>query len=247
MPLPDDANTMTGGCSCGAVRYRIAVPPLDSRPLSPLAPPSDNVRLPQVLTCHCNDCRRATGSFLPVSVIDLGAPMLTVSAMSPASETTVVSGRILDVMADDYDAEKADAERPPYVPAVDVLRATRESETWVRFFHSRNCGADWSRSFCGRCGTQLCYHFQLRPEWCPDGKGPEGWQDVFHLYLGTIDREFHDKQWLDPDVELHFKYGTLMSKSTSATAAGLRHVPKMMELAAAQGVVGEDELKKLGA
>lgn len=242
MTLPDSANTITGGCSCGAIRYRIAIPPLSSRLLSPLAPPSANVRLPQVLTCHCNDCRRITGSFLPVAVIDLAAPMLTVSAMSPASETTLVSGRILDVLKDDYDAEKADSERPPYVPAVDVLRATRESDTWLRFFHSAKCGEDFSRSFCGRCGTQLCYHFQLRRGAAQSNE----WKDVFHLYLGTIDREFHDKGWLVPDAEIHFKYGTQMSKSTSATAVGLRDVPKMQELAAVQGVVSEEELKELG-
>jgi len=37
-------NTRTGGCSCGAVRYRIGMPPL------------------WVAHCHCSMCRRAQGA-----------------------------------------------------------------------------------------------------------------------------------------------------------------------------------------
>ncbi|KAH6871788.1 hypothetical protein B0T10DRAFT_500189 [Thelonectria olida] len=247
MPLPDEANTITGGCSCGAIRYRIAIPPLESRHFSPMAPPSENSRLPQVMTCHCNDCRRATSTFLAIAVIDLSAPMLTVSAMSPTSESTIASGRMLDVMAEGYDVQKADSERPPYLPAMDVLRATDESKSWVRFFHSATCGPEFSRSFCGRCGTHLCYHLKLQPEWCHNGKLPEDWQDSFHIYLGSIDREFLDEDWLVPSIELNFKYGTHFTKTTSATAVGLRHVPKVMGLSEEEGIVEEEELTRFRA
>jgi len=37
-------NTRTGGCSCGAVRYRVGMPPL------------------WVAHCHCSMCRRAQGA-----------------------------------------------------------------------------------------------------------------------------------------------------------------------------------------
>ena len=39
-----DHDTLTGGCFCGAIRYRGAGPP------------------DQVLVCHCPDCRRAVGA-----------------------------------------------------------------------------------------------------------------------------------------------------------------------------------------
>ncbi|KAH7145405.1 hypothetical protein B0J13DRAFT_474060 [Dactylonectria estremocensis] len=243
MGLPDEENIVTGGCSCGAIRYRLAVPAIQDRPPHPFSPPSSGVRLPQALTCHCNDCRRITGSFLAVGVIDIPAPMLTVSAISPASESTIVSGRILDVLADGYDAEHADASRPPYFLATDVFRATQESKTWLRFFHSVKSGPEMSRSFCGRCGTPLCFHFHLLPEFCHDGKMPENFADFFHVNLGTVDRKFLDLDWFVPTVEVFFKNGTPFSKMVSATAKGLKDVTKMQEF---DGVVGEEELEELG-
>jgi hypothetical protein len=42
---------MEGGCSCGAVRYRIGVPPLF------------------VHCCHCRNCQRHTGSAFVVNVL----------------------------------------------------------------------------------------------------------------------------------------------------------------------------------
>ncbi|RKK76817.1 hypothetical protein BFJ69_g6766 [Fusarium oxysporum] len=153
--------------------------------------------------------------------------MLTVSAMSPSSESDIISGRILDVLADDYDAAKADADRPPYVPAMDNLRATGETKTWLRFFHSVKCSLDVSRSFCGRCGNAAL---------------PDGWRDSFHLYLGTLDREFLEKDWFNPDSEVNFKHGTPLSRCVSATAKGLKDLPKMQEF---DGQATEEELATL--
>ncbi|KAJ4322379.1 hypothetical protein N0V84_004850 [Fusarium piperis] len=244
MPLPDDPATVTGGCSCGAIRYRIAIPRLEDRPLHPMAPPSSNTRLPNAITCHCNDCRRSTGSFLPLGVADIPATMLTVSSISPSSETTIVSGRFLDVLADDYDAEKADADRPPYVPGTQSLLAGEESKTWIRFYHTISCGRACSRSFCGRCGTPVCYHFKLLPEFCHDGVVPKDFEDVFHICLGTMDREFLEKGWFTPDTEVNFKFGTSFGKCVSATAKGLKEIPKVQEF---DGEVTQEELDKLAA
>ncbi|KAF5988824.1 hypothetical protein FBULB1_1282 [Fusarium bulbicola] len=242
MPLPNEAVKVTGGCSCGAVRYRIDVPALEDRPLNPLTPPAFGIKLPGAMTCHCNDCRRSTSSFLAVGILDIPAPMLTVSAISPSSESDIVSGRILNVLSDDYDTAKADEDRPLYIPAMDVLRATGETKTWLRFFHSVKCTSDVSRSFCGRCGTQLCFHFKLEPKYCADGKLPLGWRDSFHLYLGTLDREFLEKDWFNPHNEGMFKHGTLLSRCVSATANGLKDLPKMQEF---DGQVTEEELATL--
>ncbi|RSL56255.1 hypothetical protein CEP53_006848 [Fusarium sp. AF-6] len=242
MALPDDANTVTGGCSCGAIRYRIAIPRLEDRPLHPMTPPSSNIRLPQAITCHCNDCRRSTGAFLSPAMVDIPAPMLTVSSISPSSESTIVSGRFLDVLADDYDAEKADADRPPYVPGTKSFLAGEESKTWIRFYHSTTCGKGLSRSFCGRCGTPICFHFKLIPEYCHEGNIPKDFEDLFHIYLGTVDREFLDKEWFIPDMEVNFKFGITFGKAVSATAKGLKGVPKVQEF---DGEVSKEELEKL--
>ncbi|KAF4976033.1 hypothetical protein FZEAL_7251 [Fusarium zealandicum] len=219
MPLPNDSVTVTGGCSCGAIRYRIAVPRLEDRPLQPMSPPAQELRLPYTLTCHCNDCRRATGSFLAVGVTEIPSPMLTVSAIPLSSESTIVSGRILDVQSDNYSAQKADADRG-------------------------DCGPDRSRSFCGRCGSQLCYHFELKAEYCYGGKMPGGWQDAFRIYLGSLDREFLETDWFAPAAESHFKYGTPLSRCVSATAKGLKGVYKMQVFDEA---VTEEELAQLRA
>lgn len=197
MPLPDHPVTLTGGCSCGAIRYRIAVPDLSSRPYIPFSPPKPNMRMPCPMSCHCNDCRRASASLLPLLILQTPSNMASVSVLAQPDEATHHSGRILDAVAGDFDQAAADAQRPPYEPAIDVLRATDENKkekTWLRFWHSVECGTRFSRSFCGRCGTQVCYHFALRPEFCFDGKLPDGWADFFDFNVGTLDREALDEE-----------------------------------------------------
>ncbi|KAI9158621.1 hypothetical protein HJFPF1_06619 [Paramyrothecium foliicola] len=245
MPLPDTSLDITGGCSCGAVRYLIAISEVSSRIPNPFTPSEYGICMPSVIACHCNDCRRATGSGLPNVIIQIPAPLITVSAMSPSSaeESHQNSGRILDVLSPGYDAAAADASRPPYVPATDLLRALPGTEkTWLRFFHSGNCGASKSRSFCGRCGTQVCYHLELTPEHTYNGVMPNGWSDLFDVYLGSVDRQFLEKDWLLPACDLQFKHGTPLSKQVSATAKIFKDIPKMQEW---DDVVVEEELAEL--
>ncbi|KAH7320052.1 hypothetical protein B0I35DRAFT_408775 [Stachybotrys elegans] len=243
MPFPDSALTFTGGCSCGAVRYRVALPELSSRALSPFEPPEHNTRTPIVMACHCNDCRRATASVLAPLMIQIPSPVLTVSVLSPGeSEPPEASGRFVDALAPDYDAEAADASRPPYRPAMDVLRADGKAKGWLRFFHSEECGLTKSRAFCGRCGTQVSYHLALIPEYCHDDKLPADYSDIFDINLGTVDREFLDKDWFTPAHEVHFKLGTRLGRMVSATAMPLKEVPKLQEY---DEVVGDEELAEL--
>lgn len=46
-----DANGVTGGCLCGAVRYRLQ-PPLRS-----------------VVACHCGQCRRTSGNYVSATAV----------------------------------------------------------------------------------------------------------------------------------------------------------------------------------
>jgi len=246
MPLPDHPFLLTGGCSCGAIRYRIQVPQTSDRPPVPWVPPESKLTLPSSITCHCNDCRRASASILAAGVLQIPGPMLTVSALSPSeSEPEYHTGRILDVMDDAYDAAVADSQRPPYLPATDVLRAAGEQKTWLRFFHSFNCGPNAGRGFCGRCGTPLSYHFRLIPSMVHGGKLPDGWVDIFDIYLGSIDKEFLAKDWLLPTSEINFKHGSLLSRTVSATARDLKGLLKMQGLLPGEGLVDQAELEHL--
>lgn len=249
MPLPDEAITLTGGCSCGVIRYRIVIPEISSRPSTPFAPREAGMSVPYTTACHCNDCRRATASCLPLGCLQVPGPMISVSIMGRSGpDSNIVSGRILDVMDEKYDAVQADAERPDYQPAVDVFRAQKAEEsgkTWLRFFHSFDCGMNFSRSFCGRCGTPVCFHIGLKPEWCDGRKLPDGWSDIFDIYTGSVDRVFLDKDWLFPQSEVNFQHGTLFSKTVSATAKYLKHLPKAQAFSEKEDKASENELAKL--
>src|SRR5512142_470016 len=85
MPLSEASFTLNGGCNCGAVRYRIAVPPLADRPVHysyPAAAASDPAtpRLPVSVTDHCNSCRSATASILPAWLL-VPRAMVTISCL----------------------------------------------------------------------------------------------------------------------------------------------------------------------
>lgn len=62
--------TATGGCLCGGVRFEVA------EPLGPAA------------ICHCQDCRRITGSAFNVSVA-VSAPVFTVTRGAPSAFAAV--------------------------------------------------------------------------------------------------------------------------------------------------------------
>lgn len=259
MPLPSHPVNLTGGCSCGAIRYRIAVPESSSRPPVPFFP-DDADPMPYPMSCHCNDCRRATGSLLPVTFLACPAHVVTVSVLeeSPDDEGNRQQqqqhgGRFVDVLAEGYDQDATDAKRPPYLPALDVLRAAGTStqdngkkKTWLRFYHSKSCTPTASRTFCGRCGTNVAFHMALEPWFCTGGKLPDGFSDVIDINGGTFDRDVLDQDgWLDPGTELNFKSGTALGRKVAASANGMRHAPKMYGVVAAEGVATKEELERL--
>ncbi|KAF1969706.1 hypothetical protein BU23DRAFT_582460 [Bimuria novae-zelandiae CBS 107.79] len=86
MPLHDEALNVEGGCNCGAVHYKVAIPALAQRLPRPLAPADAPVPLPFIALDHCNDCRRTTGSLLP-ALLCAPIDMCFVSLVAASSAT----------------------------------------------------------------------------------------------------------------------------------------------------------------
>ncbi|ROT42436.1 hypothetical protein SODALDRAFT_303735 [Sodiomyces alkalinus F11] len=165
---------------------------------------------------------------------------MTVSAL-PRSESEEsdpsrgITGRILDRPLTEAEAQAPDADRPTYIPALDVLRPglPGSRDTWLRFFHSYMCDRDIaSRAFCARCGCPLGFHFRPRPEWFGGEEvfcRPDGWEDIIDVALGTIDRHWLDREdWLAIDHELNWKEALQWCKrdSVRGRAQGTRRHPE---------------------
>ncbi|GJN72349.1 hypothetical protein PLICBS_006421 [Purpureocillium lilacinum] len=239
MPLPDQAFTITGGCNCGSVRYRIAVPSLADRPPAfTLGADTDRPgapRVPHVVSCHCSDCRAASGQPSMAAIV-AAAHMVTVSALSLSAEDAAaqaITGRVVDKPTSEGEVAAADASpsRPAYVPAVDVLRpgAPRSHGTTLRFFHAYMCdGEVASRSFCVRCGGPVAFHYRPKAEWLGATwfRPPHGWDDVVDVLLGTVDAHVLDRDdWLAVEHELFWKeaLGWVKRERVSGTRGVSRH------------------------
>lgn len=139
MPLLSEALTITGGCNCRNIVYRISIPPLKERPLHPNYDKSSSftpVHQPFIFTDHCNDCRRATGSILPAWI---SGPLEYISVK----------------LSGDSDSED-------WMPAEHVLKGkNRLNEGHLSFFNS---SPGRYRSFCTSCGTNLAYWEEQLPE-----------------------------------------------------------------------------------
>ncbi len=201
MPLPDHPFIVHGGCNCRAIRYKISIPAVVSRPLNPYYVDGNNegFRVPMVAIDHCNDCRRATGSVLPIW---FATPIAYVtSSVIPRSAP-----------AAQLDAAKAGADeaRGQWLPAEDVFQsggpASRDS--FLTFYESSE---NRTRSFCSRCGTYLAYRIQPTIE---------GWPDMIDILLGTVDREFLNEEWLTPERQMWWDCGLDWVRKFATIGAG---------------------------
>ena len=177
MPLNDDALTVEGGCNCGAIRFKIDIPAVSERPLHFSGGSEQHeapVRLPMIVIDHCNDCRRATGSILPFWICTPIA-MLSASCVMRSS-------------AGHRPSAQTTSTNQKWIPAKDIFEPCIASEeTFITFYESSE---GRRRSFCGRCGTNLAY--SIFPT-------PEGWPEMLDIVLGTIDREYLEKDNLAPE------------------------------------------------
>ncbi|ETI24192.1 hypothetical protein G647_03561 [Cladophialophora carrionii CBS 160.54] len=199
MPLPKDPLTLHGGCNCGSIRYRVSVPEHSDRPVAPYHSGEINTekmedmpRIPFVLLDHCNDCRRATASVLPMCLV---TEMKTV-------EVSVLSN---DALQQPPPIDDTAREWQPLASVVDAFEdgsnmVSASNSTLGHYISS----PDRHRWFCGRCGTPLAYSVTYSAY-------PEPWKAaaapcMFDIWLGTLDRDCLEQEWLRPDhaVWCHF-------------------------------------------
>ena len=120
---------LSGGCSCGEVRYRLSSPPMF------------------VHCCHCRDCQRATGSAFVMNAL-IETDRITIECGTPrATEGPTASGRPHDIyrcpachtaLWSDYGRRRAlrfvrvGTLDDPAALAPDIHIFTRSKLPWVR-------------------------------------------------------------------------------------------------------------------
>lgn len=184
MGLPSTAIEFQGGCNCQAIRYKVSLPIFSERPSNPYRDPGADIgdlRLPMVAIDHCNDCRRATGSIIPMW---LCAHLPTVSVK--------FTSRLDEAAGFDQDA---------WLPASTVFDPANgmDKTTFLAFYKSSE---GRTRSFCGRCGTNISYCMDagsIPTEW--------GWPETLDIPLGTIDRQHLEEEWFKPERQLWCEVG----------------------------------------
>jgi hypothetical protein len=191
MPLPVEALRVEGGCNCGAIRYRVAIPAQAERPLHPLAPTGAPVPMPFLVLDHCNDCRRATGSVLPAW---LCAPldMCSVSLVAASSATLAPKAAAREGQAKEQNGL--------WTPAGAVFTSTHAPATTANedhFLTSYESSHERWRWFCVRCGTNVGYTAAM----------PAGFPSMLDITLGSVDRRYLDGGALVPERHLWWDYG----------------------------------------
>lgn len=184
--LPDAATTLRGGCGCGAVRYTMRIPDLASRPIFLKAGDSKgqgDLRYPLMLVCHCNDCRRATGS------LTSPATMCPVIYITFSLLKRPVDGHDVGVIAEGK-VQRLDVDAANAVKQTDATR-----QTYLQHYQSPT-QKPVNRTFCGRCGTPTgnCY-YPLPGPFLPS----------FDILLGTLDRD--DLEKVRPDRHFWWESG----------------------------------------
>ena len=69
---------LTGGCQCGAVRYRLEQPPL------------------KTYICHCRECQKQSASAFGISVLAQGATITIMQGQLKTWQRPTDSGRVLE-------------------------------------------------------------------------------------------------------------------------------------------------------
>jgi hypothetical protein len=191
--LPPTVIALDGGCLCRAVRYKVNIPDISSRPLAPGAAPTPAptpsgtfepiaTRLPLIELDHCTSCRVAAGSIIQSWIV---CPKSWV-------EWKLISRT---------DSKDEDSNKPALKPKEEEYASYNTTEiiepsptllksTYISHFMSSE---NVHRAFCSRCGTSLSYYFSgPRPGWTLPERN-------FDVALGTLDKECLEMEGVRPE------------------------------------------------
>ncbi|KAJ8066069.1 hypothetical protein OCU04_005161 [Sclerotinia nivalis] len=221
MPLPSTPLTIHGGCNCRTLHYRLQIPQVSERPLYPYCckaqsasqsesksgdeykdESGEEVRLPMIAIDLCNDCRRATGSILPIWIC---CPMdyIWLCVSDGDSYQEVGAGEVKghgDVSEERGDKGGNESEeknrKETWVKATSVFLPSNPSDPASpqppSSLGTYSSSTLRTRYWCNKCGTHLAY--RVHPM-------PAGWPEMLDILLGTIDRE--DLEMEDPETGIY--------------------------------------------
>ena len=203
------------------------MPPWLERPKTPYCNPGAKIgdlRIPAVYMDHCNDCRRATTSILPMALVT-EAKTVQVSLLPRRDQAAGAFAT-------------ADSERT-WTPAAEVFdfRNEKLTETFLNVYKS---SAGRSRWFCGRCGTMVAYSIDpgvIPAEW--------GWPIMLDIWLGTVDREDLEKDYMSPERMLWCEKGVPWIRKLARSGAGDIPEHPLTKIDKCVGDDVEDDLKEL--
>ena len=170
--LSPNAFTLHGGCDCKSIRYKISIPELSARLILPHEDPTGaEVRSPEIFLDHCDKCRRVSGALVQAwfSCPQDWVEWGTTSAEEPPTFTRLNTADLT-------------SSQPGNLPIINYA----SSEGVIR-------------SFCGKCGTNLLYMRERRPE--------EDDTLMVDIVLGSLDGESLERQGVRPDRHFYWDSG----------------------------------------
>jgi hypothetical protein len=173
--LPQEAFTLHGGCDCRAIRYTISIPAFPSRPI--LSTPDlsgREIRPPEIFFDHCNKCRRVSGALLQAWL----------SCPQEWLEWHITRGN-----------ENSDLSTLPNIATSDLIKSKPGESTFTHYASSKEV----TRSFCGKCGTNLLYVFE--------GRIKENPTPIVDIVLGSLDSESLERPGVRPDRHFYWDSG----------------------------------------
>lgn len=105
---------LTGGCSCGAVRYEIATMPI------------------AIYACHCTDCQRRSGSAFAINVPVRAATLRIVKGSPKGWHTTSLSGIAATAWFCGECCVRLYGERKDGLDVLTIRAGTLDDTSWVR-------------------------------------------------------------------------------------------------------------------
>lgn len=130
----------------------------------------------------CNDCRRATGSVLPIWIC---CPIEYILVSVKGNPLEVVDGDLVGSgdEKDENDNKEVDS-KETWVPATSIFLPSNPSNPSSPQASSPlgtyTSSSNRTRHWCPKCGTHLAY--RVHPM-------PDEWPEMLDILLGTIDRE----------------------------------------------------------